>query len=65
MRQILTYLFLALLIFNGRTQSSSLDSLRLVYPSVEYGFSGIEGNGNNLFATYGGSEKVEVYISTT
>ena len=32
MRQILLFIFLVLLIFNGRTQSSSLDSLRLVLP---------------------------------
>ena len=61
MRQILFFILLVLLIFNGRSQSSSLDSLRMVYPSVEFAFSGIEGNGNSLFATYGGSEKVEVY----
>ena len=32
MRQILLFIFLVLLIFNGRAQSSSLDSLRLVLP---------------------------------
>ena len=32
MRQILIFIFLCLLVFTGRSQSSSLDSLRLVFP---------------------------------
>lgn len=62
MKQILLFIFLVLFVFNARSQSSSLDSLRMVYPSVEFGFFGIEGNGVDLFATYGGSEKVEIYL---
>ena len=37
MRQIVTFIFLCLLIFSGGTQSSSLDSLRMVMPGGHSG----------------------------
>lgn len=61
MRRILIYFIFVFLILNSRSQISSLDSLRLVYPSVASGFYGIEGNELDLFATYGGNENVDVY----
>ena len=53
MRQFFLFIFLVLLIFNGRSQSSSLDSLRLVYPTWvgEYINIKISQDGNWLATT--------------
>ncbi len=51
MRQILTYLFLVLFILNGRTQSSSLDSLRLVSPIGHINWINCSAIRNNILYT--------------
>ena len=57
MRQLLLFIFFYLLVFSGRSQSSSSDSLRLVVPSMsKYGYNNVSfAYEENLLFNYGWS----------